>query len=522
MAVWFRRAVQAVFLLLFLFLFIQTEQKGADALGYPAKIFLDFDPLLALASFLSGHALPAAMLLSLTVVAATVLFGRVFCGWVCPFGTLHNLVGALKRSKAPRRVLGWFRAKYLLLTFLLGASLVGVQLTGVFDPISLLIRHLTLGVYPAFNHAMNGAVFLVFSSGVGLLAKFALWAHGALKSTVLAFQQPYFHQGALMTALLLGILLLNLSEKRLWCRYLCPLGALLGFLGRWAPFKRFVSEGCNRCGVCDGGCQGGSVKGGLADAECVRCMTCGGACPREAVSFGFSAKPAGGAVSLGRRDVLLAGGAGLATVAVSRSAPAFDPNRPNPALIRPPGALPEPEFLARCIKCGECMKVCTTNGLQPTFLEAGLEGIWSPVLKPERGYCEFNCTLCGQVCPTGAIRRLTPEEKRAWRIGTAMFERSRCLPLAHYKECIVCEEHCPTPKKAIWFLERASKDRDGNEVMVKQPRVDFRLCVGCGICVAKCPLVDAPGIRVTSIGETRSKNNRILLQDGPGSDAYGF
>jgi ferredoxin len=412
-------------------------------------------------------------------------------------------------------VRAWYRAKYLLLVFLLAGSAVGIQLTGLVDPLSLLARHLALGPYPAFNYAVNAAMDAVYRADYRLLTTVADAGYGLLKKTVLAFQQPRFDQGALLTVLLLAILALNLSERRFWCRYLCPLGALLGLLGRWALLKRETAEGCNACGACDRACQGGlraSADNGWAATECLYCMACDDACPRNAVHFGFSRKPAPAALDLGRRKVLLAGGAGLASVAISRAAPAFDGERALPDLLRPPGALPEPEFLARCVKCGECMKVCTTNGLQPTFLEAGPEGIWSPRLVPTRGYCEYACTLCGQVCPTGAIRALAPERKAQWHIGTAMFDRGRCLPHAHATPCIVCEEVCPTPTKAIWFEEVTVRDRAGREVRVKQPHVDLERCIGCGICEAKCPVSDRPAVHVTSIGETRSRNNRLLLE----------
>jgi formate hydrogenlyase subunit 6/NADH:ubiquinone oxidoreductase subunit I len=133
------------------------------------------------------------------------------------------------------------------------------------------------------------------------------------------------------------------------------------------------------------------------------------------------------------------------------------------------------------------------------------------VLVSRIGYCEYRCTLCGQVCPTGAIKRLTLEEKANFKIGLAMLDKGRCLPYAHAIPCIVCEEVCPTPKKAIWLDEVLVKDRDGKEIIVQQPRVDLELCIGCGICEKKCPVVDRPAIYVTSIGETRSKENQLLL-----------
>ena len=157
------------------------------------------------------------------------------------------------------------------------------------------------------------------------------------------------------------------------------------------------------------------------------------------------------------------------------------------------------------------MKVCITNGLQPTFLEAGLEGLWSPRLVPRIGYCEYHCTLCGQVCPTGAIRRLPLKEKMKIRIGLAMIDKGRCLPYAYSTPCIVCEEVCPTSPKSIWFEELPVKDRSGKEIIVKQPHIDIDRCIGCGICEAKCPIGSRPAVYVTNIGESRSKTNQLLL-----------
>ncbi|MDH5203643.1 MAG: 4Fe-4S dicluster domain-containing protein, partial [Nitrospirota bacterium] len=202
---------------------------------------------------------------------------------------------------------------------------------------------------------------------------------------------------------------------------------------------------------------------------------------------------------------------GVGAVPLLRIGPLSKSGFLNPKLIRPPGSLEEKEFLKRCVKCGECMKVCITNGLQPTLLEAGLEGIWSPLLIPKIGYCEYRCTLCGQVCPTGAIKKLELKEKVKVKIGLAMIDKGRCLPYAHATPCIVCEEVCPTPKKAIWFEQAKVKDREGTEFVIKQPRVDLDLCIGCGICETKCPVIDMPAIYVTSIGESRSKENQLLL-----------
>ena len=157
------------------------------------------------------------------------------------------------------------------------------------------------------------------------------------------------------------------------------------------------------------------------------------------------------------------------------------------------------------------MKVCPTNALQPALIEAGPEGIWTPMLVPRIGYCEYYCSLCSQVCPTGAIRELSIEEKLKVTIGTAFINKNTCIPYNLGTPCIVCEEHCPTSPKAIKFITTETKLPDGSIKIPLAPVIDMDLCIGCGICENKCPVVDAPAIYVTSVGEDRSEKNQLLL-----------
>ena len=499
---------------IFLWLFLQTESKGANDLGYPVKIFLDADPLIFITTILSSREWYQTFYLAILVIVATVFLGRVFCGWVCPLGTLNNMVGSIKKRRLKTSTVNWYRFKYYVLIFLLVSSLLSLQLTGIVDPISLLIRSFSLAIYPLISYATSATFDAFYNAKIPFLVNVSEFIYSILKRIFLPFQQPFYLQSAFVGFLFLLILGLNLVERRFWCKYLCPLGGLLGILSRYAFLRRSVSEDCNDCGACEYACQGGAApdqKESWKNTECIYCIDCDDVCPRNAVHFGFLKKRPVAGMDLGKRRVIGSILTGLIAVPLMRITPLARAGLSDPKLIRPPGSLEEKEFLRRCVKCGECMKVCITNGLQPTLLEAGLEGIWSPILVPRIGYCEYRCTLCGQVCPTGAIKRLEIPEKNKVKIGLAMIDKGRCLPHAHATPCIVCEEVCPTPTKAIWFEQERVKNREGKERILKLPRVDLELCIGCGLCETKCPVLGQPAIYVTSVGESRSRDNQLLL-----------
>jgi ferredoxin len=164
------------------------------------------------------------------------------------------------------------------------------------------------------------------------------------------------------------------------------------------------------------------------------------------------------------------------------------------------------------------MKVCLRSALYPALFQAGVEGLYTPVLVPRLGYCEYNCTLCGQVCPTGAIPGLEPGAKRLEVVGKAVFKKDLCLPFAKGMECIVCEEHCPIPGKAIRFRQRSEQVPDGETVTLKMPYVVDELCNGCGICEHVCPLEGKGGIVVLAVKDRRPLQDPLTLQHRRGGE----
>jgi MauM/NapG family ferredoxin protein len=517
-----RRITQSLILLLFLFLFIQTESETNDEIAYPVKLFLEFDPLLFITTWLSSHTVENPFFFSIFVIVMTLFLGRVFCGWICPLGTLNNIFSFLKRKKKQKEYKeNWNRIKYYILIFLLVTSILTIQLTGIFDPIALLIRSFSISVFPVIDFSFKAIFNSVYELNPPGLVVVSEWIFDMLKKFILSFQEPVFRQSIFIGLLFLTILGLNLWYKRFWCRFLCPLGALLAVFSKISILNRKINENCSHCDKCIRVCPASAqpeTNENYKKTECIFCFNCQDVCPEKAVSFSFKFKPKIASIDFGRRRFIKSVLFGIisapffeATIAgMSRDELRDQSGDIEPALIRPPGSLAEKEFLKRCIKCGECMKVCITGGLQPTLLEAGLDGIWSPILVSKIGYCDYDCTLCGQVCPTGAIKELKIDEKKKIKIGIARVDVSSCLPYANGIPCIICEEVCPTEIKAVWLEEKTELKRDGSQIKLKLPKVDPELCIGCGICEYKCPITGNPAIYITNFGESRSEENHLL------------
>jgi polyferredoxin len=547
--VWARRVSQAGFLGLFLYYLFQTAFRGTFAsaearvrLPLPVEGFLLADPFVTAMTLLSTRTVYRGLLWSIGLLALTLVFGRVFCGWICPFGTLHHFFGWIFPSRYGRgnkrvesnKTYPRQRVKYYLLYAFLAAAVTGSAIGGLFDPICVAVRAIGLAVIPAAQWIASGINVVLAQTGIRTLQIAADGGQDFLAGTVWQNKQFYYHQTWFVGSLFVAILFMNRFVPRFWCRVLCPLGAFLGVFARFALFGMEKDHAkCTDCNLCLVHCQGAdSPQGGVKwrQDECHMCMNCESACPEDVIKFRFlpNRKSALVTPDTGRRTALATAAAGAALLPVTRVADVIDANYDH-RVIRPPGSVPEKEFLERCIRCAECMKVCPNNALHPAFFEAGVEGIWTPILIPRIGYCEHSCVLCGQVCPTGAIQKITEEQKlginqKPISIGTAFYDQGRCLPWAMSTPCIVCEEFCPTSPKAIWVEEVDVPKRlpiaeagggapKMETVHVQRPHVDPSLCIGCGACEKVCPVQDKPAVYVTSVGETRSKTNVILLEN---------
>jgi ferredoxin len=530
-----RRITQVFFFLLFIWFCIVTTigVEWWQLRGWPVNWFLQLDPLVAVATMLSTQSLYRGLLWALVTVVLTILLGRFFCSWVCPFGTLHHFVGYLgRRKKSISEKIGLNQyhpaqsIKYYLLIFLLTAAasslfgrllrivpdrpklsmvvaiigLAGLALLSLLKVVpnpkkAMTILFTLIGLWLGLGLILPAENLIAASLQTGLLDPISLF-HRSINLTLLPLaerlsaSQRYHQGGLLIGAVFLTAVFLNLKVPRFYCRFICPLGALFGVLGTFSLWRigRSADE-CSQCQLCDTDCEGACQPADrIRLSECVLCMNCLESCQHGIVNYRTAPSEAG-EISLpdfSRRGFLTSFLSGAMAIPVVRLSGLVGPNNFPPSVIRPPGALAEPDFLARCLKCGQCMRICPTNIIQPAGLESGLEGLWSPILNFRIGTsgCQLNCIACSHICPSAAIRPITLEEKlgrkdyaRAGpiRLGTAFVDRGRCLPWAMDRPCIVCQENCPVSPKAIFTREHFSTIRGGVLAVLKADEQTLKL-----------------------------------------------
>lgn len=511
-----RTGVQALSLLLFTLLFALANYRLPDWL--PADIYLRLDPLLGLTAILAGREMVTRAVWGAVILAATLLFGRFFCGYVCPLGAVLDFVDPLLFRKVKRRVpaadLPLRRVKYVVLVIFLGAAIAGASLVYLLDPMALLTRTYTFILYPPFVGFINLLLDLV---------RPIAQAMGWMTLATLSYPQPAYYMSLITLAIFAAILALGRLTPRFWCRYLCPLGALLSLLSPLGRLRRTVGPECPACGLCQDACpMGAAVDGGATRlTECIQCRTCVEVCPENAIQFPVAGRaiPDGeySHGDLSRRGFLYAAGGGVGLGFLVRQTP-YTTLQGKQQLVRPPGALPEAEFLTTCIRCGECMKSCLTNTIQPCLWESGLAGLWTPKLDFRFAPCEQQCNVCGKVCPTQAIRSLPLEEKTHAKLGTAVLRKEMCLVWAQDKLCLICDEICPYDAIVFRTVEG-----------YRRPVVIASRCNGCGYCEQRCPVRGESAIIIVPDGEirlgqgsyvTEAEKLQLNFKPNPGDDRF--
>lgn len=475
-------------------------------------VFFKFNPLIIIMTSVSERIVLPGIIPVFLMLGLTFLFGRFFCGWICPLGTLIDFAGSFNKNKGfynEAKVKRFSHIKYYILGFVAGGAVLGVQIFWLFEPITILARFVSLNFIPLFTYSVDKLFIFMLNQLNRPEILFDLYRN--LKTSFLGLEIAYFPHTKIVFLFFSLIMLSAYWMKRSWCRLICPLGAMYAVFARFALLRRYT-QGCVFCGNCKAKCPTAAINDDMSytKSECILCMECVSSCPIGVNKFGFAhqlnkkrsnskTEILGNNKGISRRDFLFYISAGLGAVLMGKVKAGSKKNYYRDIIIRPPASLKEDEFLNRCVRCGNCMKVCITNGLQPIMFGSGVAGVWTPHLVPEIGYCEYNCTLCGNVCPTGAIKKISTAQKLKTRLGIAVIDRNICLPWAKQRECIVCEEFCPVEKKAIKL-----KKEKVNGKLVLRPYVDTELCIGCGVCQTKCPQRPIRAIKILPIKADRS------------------
>ena len=464
--------------------------------------FVDFTDKLPDSLHVLAHyqVVPAIMHGSLGIVLIlgilTLLFGRVYCSVICPMGILQDIISRFTgRGQKKNKKKRWYHyskpyniARYSLLGICVVFLILGITAPTLFlDP------------YSNFGRIAVNIFRPIVMEGNNLLN----WI--ALKFDNYSFYQVSIYTVttlsfifALVALLLVGTL--SLLRGRLFCNTICPVGSLLGLVSKYSLFKiKLDSEKCTSCGLCERACKSECISSkdkSVDYSRCVNCFNCLDRCKKQhAITYRFQLPhskqkdvTAKDDVNKSRRSFL------VTSTAIMASAPLIptfarkkevDITKLTP--ITPPGSISLKHFKDKCTACHLCITHCPLQILKPAGFEFGLNYALKPHLVfYENAFCNYQCTVCSEVCPNNAIKGLTFEEKRTVQIGVAQFVEELCIVISEGTSCGACSEHCPTQAVKM----------EPYEGSLTLPHVYEELCIGCGGCESICPVLPIKAINI--------------------------
>jgi polyferredoxin len=422
------------------------------------------------------------------IIFLTLLFGRIYCSTLCPLGTLQDLFAYLSRKLSPRKKIFKYKKPVNWLRYGLFALVILSLFTG-----SILLVNL-LDPYSAFGKMVTNffrPVTVIANNLVSVaLSKIDIYWLPRVKWIAL-------NKAALVLALGWFILLVIFVVKRgrLYCNTICPVGTLLGLFARFSIFRIALDKTkCNSCGKCSAVCKAECInplEQSVDFSRCVGCMNCLSPCPDRGIRFRpFWAKDEPVTIDYDpeKREFFRKSGLVVAGTIVAGKLFSQEEEKKKEVIkasvpivrnfpVTPPGAKGQQRFNSLCTACHLCISACPTQVLQPTYFLYGLTGFLQPRMDYITNFCNFECTLCGEVCPTGAILPVTPEEKKLLQLGKSYFVKENCIVYTKDTICGACSEHCPT--KAVQMVPYKEK--------LNIPEVNNKICVGCGACEYACP-----------------------------------
>lgn len=471
-----RVVISFVFLLSITLLFFDLSFTIQSSFSeYP--LFLQFIPsLLNFISFSSLLGLGFIIVLLLTLV-----FGRVYCSTICPLGILQDIITYLSKKIKPKYysiTKPFTKTRYIILiiTGLLLVSGTSIGLN-IFDPYSNFGRIANNILRPIVIGINN-----IISSFFELFDSYAI--------SPIEFKGINYIPFIFALSVLVIIFWLSYKHGRLYCNSICPVGTLLGLISKISIFKvGIIESNCIECGECETVCKSNCIESNekyIDSSRCVGCFNCFDTCPSIGISYvpRYSNDSEMG-YNPDKRSFFKNIGIFLITSSIISKAQekievyvenTFPVKRESP--VSPPGSISIENFTDNCTACHLCVSSCPTQVLQPSFLEYGILSIMQPRMDYKTSFCNYECTICTEVCPSGAIIKKSNEDKKLIQMGKVKFIKDNCVVYTQKTDCGACAEHCPT---------KAVKMQLDIEVNKKAPVITDEICVGCGACEYACP-----------------------------------
>lgn len=415
----------------------------------------------------------------------------MYCSVICPLGVFQDVVSWFSGRRKKKK----YRFSYSPAVSWLRYGVLGVFIIAMIAGIGSVVA--LLAPYSSYGRIVSNLFAPVYQWGNNVLAYFAE------RSDSYAFYETSVWLKSLPTFIIAAgtfvvLVVLAWRNGRTYCNTICPIGTVLGFFSRYSLFRPEIdAEKCTNCSLCSRKCKAACInyKDHRIDySRCVTCMDCIDSCKHGAISYKYrfgkkeiKETSETGNTNNARRSFLTGMGLVLVSSAVKAQEKKVDgglavildkkvPARMTPLV--PPGAKGLRNMRTHCTGCQLCVSVCPNQVLRPS---TKLETLMQPEMSYERGYCRPECTKCSEVCPAGAILKLTPADKSATQIGHAVWVEKNCVPLRDKVACGNCARHCPTG--AITMVPSDADDADS----LKIPVVNVERCIGCGACENLCP-----------------------------------
>jgi len=501
-----RLTLELIFLLGITLLFLDFTGTVQPLLGWMAK--LQFLP-----SVLSLNVLAIVLLLLLTL-----LLGRIYCSVICPLGALQDVFARIGKWKLFRKNK---KAKFAN-NYSYSKPKTWLRLTVLVLFVAMLLAGFNAGAVLLAPYSAYGRIVAAWLQPCYIYINnvLATWSEGADNFW---FYQVEPHQNPAILLWVAGVtafilFVLAFLNGRTYCNTICPVGTVLGYVSKFSRLKMHVEEDkCIKCGLCAKNCKAACIdiqKDKPAAIDPTRCVVCGDCmevCNKQAIHLApvgrkLQAKDTTQASEdISRRGFLSVIGTATVAAALHAQEKTTDgglaviedkqiPKRKTP--LTPAGSLSARNLQQHCTACQLCIANCPNGVLRPS---TSLDHFMQPEMQYEQGYCRPECTRCADVCPAGAIRPITVEEKTAIQIGHAVWVEKNCLPVSEGVRCGNCARHCPTGAIQMVPMDKDIKQRedgswvdaDGNRVDLRNvqmvPAVNTEKCIGCGACENLCP-----------------------------------